>query len=535
MKRWNGWGDAAKPYPLADSAVQYLTRNLGELSPSPDASYRLVVQSAPESRLPYHPVVDSSAETRLAHARGHSLPDWIALRSGQVGCYPDGVVFPQSGEDVQEILRFARQHKIRLIPYGGGTSVVGHINPLPDEQPVMSVDMSRMAKLLELDETSYLARFQAGVSGPELEKQLNQRGFTLGHYPQSFEFSTLGGWVSARSSGQQSYHYGRIEALFAGGVAETPQGRWDFRSLPASAAGPDLRQLFLGSEGRLGILTEAELRVRPLAGYEAFYGIFLPDWAKGIQAVKKIAQERLQVSMLRLSDAAETESTLILSGKDELVKWAERGLRLLRYGAERCLLIFGVTGERGAARQAHRQVETICREHGGLPAIQTIGELWRKNRFRTPYLRNTLWETGIAVDTLETALPWRQVAETAQAIRQAITGALGALGEAGIVFTHLSHVYPDGASIYTTFLFRRCADPDELLGRWQALKTAASLAILEHGGTISHQHGVGIDHASYLPLEKGAVGIQALHAACRALDPDGLMNPGKLLPQVGVG
>lgn len=530
MKRWNGWGDTTQPYPLAGSAVQYLTRNLGELSPVPDANYQSVLQAVSESRLKHHPAVDSSAETRLAHARGQSLPDWIALRTGRIGCFPDGVVFPNSSEDVQEMLRFARGHKIRLIPYGGGTSVVGHINPLPGDQPVLSVDMSRMAKLLELDETSRLAVFQAGVCGPELEKQLNQRGFTLGHYPQSFEYSTLGGWVATRSSGQQSYYYGRIEDLFAGGTAETPQGRWYFRSLPASAAGPDLRQLFLGSEGRLGILTEAELRVRPLAGYEGFYGVFLPDWAKSIQAVKKIAQERLQVSMLRLSDAAETESTLILSCKDELVKWAERGLHLLRYGGERCLLIFGVTGERDAARRARRQVEALCREHGGLPAIQTIGKLWRKNRFRTPYLRNTLWETGIAVDTLETALPWRQVEETAQVVRQAIKGAMAAHGEAVIVFTHLSHVYPDGASIYTTFLFRRCADPDELLERWQALKAAASLAILKHGGTISHQHGVGVDHAPYLPLEKGSVGIQVLHAACRALDPDGLMNPGKLLP-----
>ena len=535
MKRWNGWGDSAKPYHLAGSAVQYLTQNLGELAPAPDASYQSVLQAVSESRLKYHPAVDSSAEARLAHARGQSLPDWIALRTGRIGCTPDGVVFPNSGADVQDLLRFARQHKIQLIPYGGGTSVVGHINPLPGEQPVLSVDMSRMANLVGLDETSHLAVFQAGVCGPELEKQLNLRGFTLGHYPQSFEYSTLGGWVATRSSGQQSYYYGRIEALFAGGVVETPQGRWDFRSLPASAAGPDLRQLFLGSEGRLGILTEAELRVRPLACYEAFYGVFLPDWSKGIEAVKKIAQGRLQVSMLRLSDATETESTLILSGKDELVKWAERGLRLFRYGPERCLLVFGVTGERAGARQVRRQVEAICREHGSLPAIQTIGELWRKNRFRTPYLRNTLWEIGVAVDTLETALPWRQAPETVQAVRQAITQAMSFFGEPVIVFTHLSHVYPDGASIYTTFLFRRCADPDELLERWQAMKAAASLAILEHGGTISHQHGVGVDHAPYLSVEKGAVGIRTLEAACQALDPDGLMNPGKLLPEDTTG
>ncbi|MCX8062614.1 MAG: FAD-binding oxidoreductase [Anaerolineales bacterium] len=529
MRRWNGWGDDSIHYPLSGYAQQYLRDHLGEGLLLTDISIEELLPQIPAPKLPAHPLITFDPVERLLHARGQSLPDWIALRSGRVLAYPAGVAHPTSDEDVRQVLAYAHQVGAAVIPYGGGTSVVGHINPLPDGAPALTVALSRLNKLLHLDPISQLAEFEAGVKGPDLEAQLNAQGYTLGHFPQSFELSTLGGWVATRSSGQQSLYYGRIESLFAGGHLETPLGSLDLPPLPASAAGPDLRHLVLGSEGRLGILTRAIVRVRPLPEAESFYGVFFPHWEGGVQAVRSLVQEGIGLSMLRLSNAVETQSTLALSGKDRLLPWIERGLNALGYGQARCLLIFGVTGDKATVGRLARHAFALCRKWGGLFTGSMIGKQWRKTRFLTPYLRNTLWELGYATDTLETAVPWSKVEETAQAILSALSNGLQGWDERVLAFAHLSHVYRDGASIYATYLFRRSGDPDQDLARWQTLKSAASQAILAHGGTISHQHGVGRDHAPYLEGEKGELGMNALRAVCRAFDPQGVLNPGKLL------
>ena len=246
-------------------------------------------------------------------------------------------------------------------------------------------------------------------------------------------------------------------------------------------------------------------------------------------ALQEIAQQGVAISMARLSDALETETTLALSGKEALVAWAERGLSFIGHGEKRCLLIYGLTGVPATTHLAGRQVRSIARRHGGLYTGATIGKLWRKSRFLTPYLRNTLWERGYALDTLETAIPWRGVANLAAALKKALRQSLEQIGERALVFAHLSHVYQDGASIYVTYLFRRTIDPDETLEHWNRMKTCASQVVVEHGGTISHQHGVGIDHAPYLKAEKGAVGMAVLEAVAHQLDPDGLLNAGKLI------
>jgi alkyldihydroxyacetonephosphate synthase len=527
MKRWNGWGNVATDYFVPNSALAYLRSLLGELSTPPDASMQDILPAVPPSRLPDHPQVVTDARSRLLHARGQSLPDWVALRSGRIPAFPDGVAFPDSEAQVGALIDFARQAGARLIPYGGGSSVVGHINPIQGDTPVLTVDMGRLDRLLELDETSRVATFEAGVTGPALESRLAEHGYTLGHFPQSHEYSTLGGWIAARSSGQQSYYYGRIESLFAGGRLETPLGRLELPHFPASAAGPDVKEIVLGSEGRIGILTRAVVRVRPRPQAEQFHGVFFRTWEQGMTTVRAIAQQGIPVSMLRLSNPLETETTLILSGKS----WrgpADRGLRLIGFGGQRCLLVFGVTGSVTSVRQARGEAAAVCRQHGGLFVGSMAGHAWVKNRFLAPYLRNTLWERGVAVDTLETALPWKDVAAAAGDISTSIREAMQAQGEKVLVIAHLSHVYRDGASVYTTFLFRRTPDPDQLLERWRAMKHAASLTIQRHGGTISHQHGVGEDHLPYLAAEKGALGMQAIRNACAAFDPDGMMNPGKL-------
>lgn len=518
MRRWNGWGQADYSVPLPPEALALLESAIGSAQAIPDTPLESALAGVPPSRLRPHPLVQTGAEDRLRHARGQSLPDWIALRSGRIGRFPDGVAFPQHEDDVRSLLEHAEREGLLLIPYGGGTSVVGHINPPPDDRPALTVDLARLDRLIEFDPVSRLATFEVGVTGPELERQLAERGFTLGHFPQSFEFSTLGGWVATRSTGQQSLFYGRIEDLYAGGRLESPSGRVDLPPFPASAAGPDLRHLVLGSEGRAGILTRAIVRVRPRPAHERFSAIFFRSWQEGIEAVRTAVQAGTPASMLRLSDPTETETTLTLAGKAAATRWLRRGLGLLGLGGARCLLIAASSGDAGARLRLP-----------GLGAGAAIGNRWRRSRFLTPYLRNTLWERGYATDTLETALPWSAVIACSQAILRALRAGLDPEGERVLAFAHLSHVYPDGASIYATYLFRRSSDPDRTLERWRRLKSAATEALLAHGGTISHQHGVGLDHAPYLGREKGAPGVAALEAALRSLDPPGMMNPGKLL------
>lgn len=528
MRRWNGWGDENTHYPFLPSAKAYLAEKIGPGGPTLTTEMATILRTAPPTRLKEHPGLDLSPLTRLQHACGQSFSDWIALRYGVIPAFPDGVVFPHTTEEVREWVAFAANAGISLIPYGGGTSVVGHINPLPGDRPSLTIDLSRMSQLLVLDETSRLATFEAGVNGPALESALQRHGYTLGHFPQSFELSTLGGWIATRSSGQQSYYYGRIEDLFAGGQVETPAGPLTLPNLPASAAGPDLRQLLLGSEGRLGILTSATVRIRPRPAQEAFYGFFFHNWEAGVQAVRQLVQSGLPVSMARLSNPLETETTLRLSGKDRLVSWAKRGLSLAGYTHKRCLLILGITaGDALRYRSVLQEARRLTRQHGGLFTSTLVGHTWRKARFLTPYLRNSLWEHGYAVDTLETAVPWTKVETLAQSLLDSLHHGLEAWNERVLAFAHLSHIYPDGASIYLTYLFRLAEDPAESLARWQQLKSRASQVIVAHGGTISHQHGVGLDHAPYLPAEKGELGLALLRQAAHTLDPQGIMNPGK--------
>ena len=529
MRRWNGWGDDTVTYPLPEPALRYLTALVGPGQRPRDATLAEVVGTVPESRLPPHPLISTDPVERVYHARGQSLPDWIALRSGRIGVFPDGVAYPSTDAAVRDLIEYARQAGVRLIPYGGGTSVVGHINPLPGEIPVLTVDLRRLNRLRRFDGLSGLATFEAGVTGPDLEAQLRARGYTLGHFPQSFEYSTLGGWIATRSSGQQSLGYGRIERLFAGGRLEAPAGTLELPPFPASAAGPDLREAVLGSEGRLGILTEATVRVTPLPEAEAFHGAFLPDWPSGCAAVRAIMQARLPLSLLRLSTPEETATTLALAGHERLIGTLERLLAVRGVGAGKCMLILGFAGRRGIVRAARHEALEMVRHEGGVHVGRAFGNQWHHSRFRTPYLRNTLWEMGYAIDTLETATDWSTVPRMVAAIEEALRRGLEDCGERVHVFSHLSHLYPYGSSIYTTYLFRVASDPEETLRRWQVLKAAASRAIVELGGTITHQHGIGIDHAPYLEHEKGALGMEAIRDLCRRFDAEGIMNPGKMV------
>jgi alkyldihydroxyacetonephosphate synthase len=532
MRRWNGWGDDTISYAVPAPATQFVAALLGPAEPPRDATAGEALACVPPPRPLEHPLVKSDAVERLRHACGQSFPDWVALRNARIHGFPDGVAYPTADADVAELIRFAQSAGAQLIPYGGGTSVVGHINPLPgDDRPVLTVDMSRMSRLLRLDDASHLATFGAGVAGPDLEAQLRARGYTLGHFPQSFEYSTLGGWIATRSSGQESLGYGRIEDLFAGGRLIAPAGVLELPPFPASAAGPDLRHLVLGSEGRLGILVEATVRVSPLADHEhlSVHALFLPDWKSAQAAARQIVQAGLPLSLMRLSTPTETETTLVLAGHQRLIGALQRLISLRGVRDGKCMLMLGFSGRQAVVKAARGEALDIAGQHGAVNVGRAFGSQWYKNRFRTPYLRNALWELGYGVDTLETAVTWGNVPALVDAIENALHAGLAPFDERVHAFTHLSHFYPSGCSVYTTYLFRLASGPGETLARWQAMKDAASQTIVGLGGTISHQHGVGIDHAAYLLAEKGELGMALLSDVVRRLDPDGTMNPGKLL------
>jgi alkyldihydroxyacetonephosphate synthase len=529
MRRWNGWGDDSVSYPISTSALSFLERVIGVAQAPVDKRLEEVISALPKSRIRRHKLVSIDAQARLLHARGQSFPDWVALRSGQVNSYPDGVAFPMCHEDVVDLLRFAQDSGIHLIPYGGGTSVCGHIDPIKSRHPILTVDMSRMNRLINLEAHNLTASFEAGILGPDLEAQLRAQGFTLGHYPQSFEYSTLGGWISTRSSGQQSLGYGRIEKLFAGGRLETPLGEMVMPPFPASAAGPDLRQLVLGSEGRLGILTEACIRISLIPEHEEFHAVFFPDFINGIEAIRHILSSGLSLSMLRLSTAKETATTLALAGHENLIGALERLLAIRGLGKDKCMLLLGFCGKNNLLRAIRGEALDITSKSGGVHVGKAFGEQWVKSRFHTPYLRNTLWQLGYGVDTLETATGWSDIVKMIGEVESAIQSAAATYDEKVHVFTHLSHVYPTGSSIYTTYIFKLAHQPEESLARWHAMKTGASRVIVSLGGTISHHHGVGMDHLPYLPAEKGVLGLAALSALCHQFDPKGIMNPGKLV------
>jgi len=529
MKRIQGWGNQETDYPVPEPARRYLESVVGKPPELRNISIESLLKKIPPSQLPTHPLITTGPEERLRHARGQSLNDWVDMYDGLIDTFPDGVAYPASDEDIRELLAFATKHQINLVPYGGGSSVVGHLTPPDDGPPTLSVDLAKMNKLLDLNETNHEATFGAGVSGPDLEAQLEKHGFILGHFPQSWEYSTLGGWVVTRSVGQQSYHYGRIEPLFVTGHVEAPAGPMDLPHVPKSSAGPDLRHLILGSEARMGILTQATMRVRRLPEEEHFYSAFFPNFEVGVEAMRKIAQAELPLSMLRLSDPLETETTFQLSGEVKLVNIAKKGLNLFGHGDDRCMLIYGLTGDRAENRLADRQLAHFVRSHQGMLVKFYLGEAWMKKRFLTPYLRNTLWELGYALDTLETSLPWEKIITGREAILGAIANGLADENEPVLVFSHVSHVYTNGGSMYVTYLYRRAKDPEQTLARWRKLKGAASRQIVSQGGTITHQHGVGLDHKPYLAAEKGPLGMQLIQKVINATDPDGIMNQGKLL------
>jgi alkyldihydroxyacetonephosphate synthase len=545
--RWNGWGRVGQGLGLGPAREEAVLAELGRRFDRPLARaldpIELEAIALPPPRLPARTLerlraacgeagVRTSAFERISHSLGRSLPDLLRLRSGDLPVPCDAVVYPGDEGAVATVLRIAADAGVAVIPVGGATSVVGGIEPRPraTQRGAIALDTTPLGALLRVDRTSRTATFQAGILGPALEARLREHGFTLGHFPQSFEHSTLGGWIAARSSGQFSGRYGGLEDLLVAVRVVTPAGVLRTLEVPRSAAGPDLRALVLGSEGTLGVIVEATLRVAPAPVAHGERGMLFERFAAGAEAVREAAQEGAPIAMLRLSDAAETELFDLLrrdpSRRFDAAAAVLGAAERLGYRAGRAALLYAQEGGKADVRRDLARIRAIGRRHGGLPLGARPGRSWRRDRFRTPYLRDWLLDYDVAVDTLETAVPWSRVAGAAEGIARDLRAALEAHAGAGLAMAHVSHSYVDGASLYFTILYPQ--EPGRALKQWAEIKGAATESVLTHGGTLSHHHGVGLDHAPWLAREKGAVGMEALRALRERIDPAGILNPGKL-------
>lgn len=526
--RWWGWGVDGHDPEITPKLAGLLRGELGISGAVVQTVPAAEDVSLPPSRLGEAAAralgaADTSHRARLQRAVGRSYPDLVRLRSGVLDTAPDAVVTPAGHDDVQRILGVCAEHGIAVVPFGGGTSVVGGVEALRGPfDAVIALDLRRL-DAVTADPLALTATIGAGVFGPDAERRLQAQGLTLGHYPQSFEFSTVGGWVATRSAGQASTGVGRIDELVRSVRAATPAGPLETLLVPATAAGPDLRQLLVGSEGALGVITEATLRVRrrPERGrYEAWS---VPDFATGALALRLLEQHEVAPDIARLSDEPETRLSLALAGDGAGPQALERYLRL-RGHAGGCLIITGWEGGAEIAGRRHAAAK-VLRGAGAISLAAPIGKAWRKGRFHGPYLRDVLMARGVLVDTLETATEWPAVPGLRDAVAAALREALGT----AYVACHISHLYRDGCSLYFTY-----AAPQERgdeLAQWQRAKAAASDAIAAHRATITHHHGVGHDHAPWMTAEIGALGVEVLRAAKATLDPSGIMNPGKLLPR----
>ncbi len=533
------WGDPAHPVKVTPRGERFLLDTLGRPAPRPARSPSSI--DVTESHLGQDDLdalagclgnahVDASRAARLARAAGCSLGDYVDAREGSLDHLPDAVARPGSHDEVQSLLTLCQERGLAVVPFGGGTSVVGGVTPLAGRhRAVVALDLARMIEVSHLDETSGLCVVQPGLTGPMLERWLEPRGLRWGHLPQSWERATIGGYAATRSAGQASSGYGRSNDTIEAVRLATPSGEVRLGRGPGSAAGPDLRQLVLGSEGVLGVITEITLRLRRLPAYEWYEGLLVPSFAAGVEALREIRQAGLHATVMRLSDEAETASTLALSGPGGAVGQAlDRYLGARGVGHGAMVVLGWEHSSRAVGRSRRKAAWQILERHGAVTLGRRLGEAWRSHRYDGPYLRDTLLDRGYIVETLETATHWSGLLDLHADVHARLGDELReASGGRAFVMAHVSHVYDTGASLYFTALAPAAEDRR---AQWWSAKRAASEAITAAGATITHHHAVGTDHVAWMTEEIGDRGVEALTAVKKAWDPAGVLNPGKLIP-----
>ena len=472
---------------------------------------------------------------RVVHARGKSLRDLVRHRRGELGRIPDAVVRPGDEEEAGAVVRAVLDADAVLIPFGGGTSITGSLEAPQDERrPVISLDASRLRRVLAVDAASNLARIEAGAFGPDIERQLNAQGWTFGHFPDSFTHSTLGGWIATRSSGMQSDRYGDIADITRAVRVVTPAGLLVTRPVPHASTGPSVREMVLGSEGRLGVITEATVHVRRLPERRVILGYLFPTWADGLAAMGDIAASEAAPSVTRVSDSYETAFSFA-TRKDPTIVDRAKSAALRAYLRRRrgfdleamCLAFIGYEGTQSHVAGQRKAVRRIATRHGGLCIGASPGELYDQKKFDTPYIRDFLLDRGALADVSETAAPWSRLTALYDTAMAAAHGAFSDLGVLGYVMCHLSHSYHAGACLYFTFGFKPTAQ-DHGLAEYDAIKSAIQQAFIDSGGTLSHHHAVGTEHARWLEDDISAPGVAMLRGLFAGVDPGGNLNPGKI-------
>lgn len=520
---WWGWGTADQHEPLSESTATLLAQGFGiegpatPVGPPPAppagrlgagalASLERVVGAG-------HVVTDDTA--RLLHCRGKSTPDLLRIRGGDLSDAPDAVVLPGGHDEILELLRRCAELRIVVVPFGGGTSVVGGLAPEAEGfAGVIALDLRRMNALVSVDPISMTATFQPGIRGPQAEQLLGEQGLTLGHFPQSFEHASLGGYAATRSSGQASSGYGRFDQMIVGLTLATPSGPWTLGRGPANAAGPDLRHVAIGSEGAFGVITELVLAVRTAPVARRYEGWQIPSFTDGVDLLRDLAQSGDLPTIARLSDEVETAVGLA------------NAKRAGEHSADGCYILLGFEGTDAEIRARHAAVEVHLARAGATQLGEQLGDRWLEGRFHGPYLRDSLLDVGGLAETLETTTDWSNIPALYAAVRDTAVASLGGLGTPPVVLCHISHVYRTGASLYFTIVCKQAADP---LAQWDVAKHAISDAIVAAGGSITHHHAVGTEHRPWLGAEIGDLGLRVLAAIKHELDPTGILNPGVLV------
>ena len=546
--KWWGWGDVEAGFnPIAHPGFwPYAKSALGierEIPPTPPVALDAV--QLPEaivnprflagltSALDPNQVCDSRYE-RVIHAYGKGFRDLFRLRRGSAEGAPDLVVYPESENDVLVTLRAAAHHDVMVIPFGGGSNISGCLERMETRRMAVSLDMRRMRRVLAVDAESFTARAEAGVFGPDLEEQLGTHGMTLGHFPDSFLHSTLGGWIATRSAGMQSDKYGKIEDMVVALRMVTPEGVLATRTVPKSSNGIDVNHLCIGSEGTLGVITEATLQVHPRPESRLVPAYLFPEFEAGLQAMRECVRKECMPSMVRLNDPDKTALSLAFKPPSSRLSQAaskifKRYLQVKGFDLPRaCLMLTSFEGRRDDVTRQLRQVNAIYRKFGGVSLGSSSGRSFEATKYDFPHIRDFLLERDATTDVSETATVWSNILPLYQATMKAIRDGVLESGVPPWSGCHISHTYRSGASLYFTFGFMQQKGHE--MEQYLNVKRAAQQSFIDGGATLSHHHAVGTEHLPWLSADISPLGVKAVAAIKHGLDPDNIMNPGRLQP-----
>lgn len=546
--KWWGWGDVgagfdsrAHPsfWPFAKTRLGIERENpptppvLLEEVQLPEAIVKPRFLAELKSTLHAEQVYGSRYE-RVIHAYGKGFRDLFRLRRGSAEGAPDLVVYPECESDVVAMLRAAAHHDVMVIPFGGGSNISGCLERMENERMVVSLDMRRMRRVLEVDAESYTARVEAGVFGPDLEEQLSVRGVTLGHFPDSFLHSTLGGWIATRSAGMQSDKYGKIEDMVIALRMVTPEGVLATRTVPKSSNGIDVNHLCIGSEGTFGVITEATMRVHRQPESRIVPAYLFPEFEGGLQAMRECVNRECKPSMVRLNDPDKT--ALSLAFKSESSRLSQTAGKIFKHYLrvrgfdlpKACLMLTAFEGRRDDVTSEMREVNAIYRKFGGVSLGPSAGKSFESTKYDFPHIRDFLLERDVTTDVSETSTVWSNLLPLYRATMAAIRDGVLESGVPPFSGCHISHTYRSGASVYFTFGFMQQTGRE--MEQYLRVKRAAQRSFMDHGATLSHHHGVGTEHLPWLAEDISPLGVKAVAAIKRGLDPGNIMNSGRLQP-----